>query len=371
MYDKPLRQLKSHGQSVWLDFLSRDLIDSGDLARLIDEDGVTGVTTNPNIFEKAVGSGSYDEVIRSAAHRGEQVVDIYRRIALEDVSAAAALLEAIHAASGGRDGYVSLEVSPHLAYDIEGTITEARQLWESLGRGNIFIKVPATLPGLRAIRRLIAEGININVTLLFGIGRYEAVAEAYLAGLEDRLIAGLPVDGRPASVASFFLSRIDTLVDRELAESRTAARPGLAGHAAIACAKAAYGRYRQLISGVRFQALSSRGAWPQRLLWASTGTKNPEYADTLYVDALVGPETITTLPPETLEAYRDHGRPEGRLTGHEAGAGEVLAALEGRGIDMADVAQRLEAEGVQKFIDAYDGLFGTIGDKLESLQEAQ
>ena len=365
-----LKRINSCGQSIWLDYLSRDLIESGTLQRLINEDGITGVTTNPAIFEKALNTGTaYDETIMSLARQGKSASAIYRYLAIEDVIAAADMLYPINEATDNRDGFVSLEVSPHLAYDVEKTVREAHELWTMLNRPNVLIKVPATEPGLQAIRQLITDGININVTLLFGLERYRAVAEAYLAGLETRLAAGQPIWHRPVSVASLFLSRIDTLVDSILDTKMTEAVTDkvnllpLAGEAAVATARIAYSHYQTLVSGDRFRALADHGARPQHLLWASTGTKNPLYADTRYVEPLIGPDTINTLPIETINAFRDHGRPSSRLTENIDEAEAVMTILQERGIDMQAVAQQLEDEGVQKFIAAHDQLIKLLETK--------
>ncbi len=315
----PLRRLEQFGQSIWLDYIRRRMITSGELQRLIDEDGLKGITSNPAIFEKAIaGSKDYDDDIRAMAGENKSVVQIYERITVSDVQMAADAFLPLYKRVDGRDGFVSLEVNPHLARDTEGTIAEGRQLWQEVNRPNVFIKVPATAEGLPAITRLISEGINVNVTLLFGLPRYEQVAEAYLAGLEQRLAKGAPVQG-VASVASFFLSRIDVLLDPELDRLAKAGGPlaatakQLKGQAAIASAKIAYTMYKRIYGTDRFKNLAARGARTQRLLWASTSTKNPDYPDVKYVEPLIGPDTVNTLPPETLEAYRDHGNPASRL----------------------------------------------------------
>jgi transaldolase len=377
MTENPLLKLTALGQSIWLDFLRRGMITSGELQRLIDEDGLRGITSNPAIFEKAIaGSDNYDEDIRAFAGAGTSVEEIYRRLTVEDIQNTCDLFLPLFDSTKGGDGYVSLEVSPHLAHDTEGTVEEARSLWAAVGRPNVMIKVPGTQAGLPAIHRLIADGINVNVTLLFGLERYRAVADVYIAGLEERLSNGQPVDGI-ASVASFFLSRIDTMVDPVLEE---AARQGgsdadlvrqLRGRAAVASAKIAYQIYREIFGSDRFRALEARGARAQRLLWASTSTKNPEYSDVMYVEPLIGPNTVNTMPMETLEAYRDHGDPASRLEEGVQEAEQVLADLDRVGIDLADVTQRLEDEGVQKFITPYDSLMNTIeGKRAEVMASA-
>ncbi len=365
MSKNPLLQIKDLGQSLWLDYVQRQLISSGELARLIDTDGLAGVTSNPSIFQQAiVGHAEYREDVAALSARGADVLEMYENLITRDISLAADVLRPLYETSDAHDGYVSIEVSPHLAYDAEGSIAEGRQLWTHLARPNVMIKVPATRQGLRAIQTLVAEGINVNVTLLFGITRYREVLDAWMTGLEQRLAAGLPI-ARCVSVASFFLSRIDTSVDREL-DSVGHTLPGhkaerLRGQAAIASARLAYQTWRQAMREPRWQTLAAQGARPQRLLWASTGTKDPAYSDVKYVEALIGPDTINTLPPQTLAAYRQHGDPALRLeTGLES-AQALPRALAELGIDLEHAASQLEAEGVLKFIEAYDGLLATLG----------
>jgi transaldolase len=370
MDKNPLRTLEAQGQSVWLDLLSRPMLKSGDLERLIAEDGVTGVTANPAIFEKAIAGGhDYDSSIRELARRDRDPKRIYEVLAVADVGQAADLLRPIYERTRGQDGCASLEVAPDLADDTEGTLVEARRLWQALGRPNAMIKVPGTRAGLEAIRRLTAEAVNVNVTLLFGLERYREVIDAFITGLEERATQGRPVNGI-ASVASFFLSRIDVLVDPQLEEMMENTGSGLGrvaqdvyGETAIASAKIAYQIYREAFAGERFRALAGQGARPQRLLWASTGTKNPAFSDTKYVDALIGPETVNTMPLETLEAYRDHGRPvPGRipLTEGVEHARQVLENLSEVGIELQQVTERLEVEGVQKFQKAFDKMLASI-----------
>ena len=308
----PLLQLKALGQSIWLDVLSRDLIASNSLAGLIAIDGISGVTTNPSICGKAIAEQDvYDEAISRLAASGCDTATICRRLIEHDVADAADLLRPEYERSGGKDGFVSIEVSPHLADDTEATVDEARRLWVTTNRSNVLIKVPATRAGVPAIRRLIAEGVNVNATLLFGVPRYAQVLEAYEAGLQDRLDAGYAV-GKVASVASFFVSRIDTAVDRlldaiiERGGANAAVASTQRGHAAIACARLAYRHFVQAVSSDSFRALAARGAHAQRLLWASTGTKDPAYADTCYVEPLIAADTINTMPLPTLDAYRSH-----------------------------------------------------------------
>jgi transaldolase len=375
MKENPLLKLSALGQSIWIDYLSRAILLSGQMVALIQEDGVSGVTSNPTIFEKAIdGSADYDHSIAELAGRGLSSAEIYEELVVDDIRLTADLLRPVYERLKGRDGFVSLEVSPHLAHDSAGTILEARRLWGRVERPNLFIKVPGTWEGLAAIRQLTAEGINVNVTLLFGIPRYRAVAEAYLDGLSERAARGLPLD-QVNSVASFFLSRIDVLVDPLLAEiAKKGGRVGemarlLRGETAIACAKVAHKVYLEMVSGDRFQALASHGARPQRVLWASTGTKDPSYSDTRYVEALIGPDTINTMPLETLAAYRDHGKPALRLEQGVQQAVVLLDRLAELGIDLKAVTRQLEDEGVAKFIAPFDRLLQAIEVKrLQALK---
>ena len=361
MQENPLIKLRGCGQSAWLDFLSKHLLDSGELRRLIDEDGLGGVTSNPAIFEKAIaGSNDYDDDIGKLSRQGKGIQEIYETLTVADVQRAADLFLPVSRKLEGADGFVSLEVNPHLAHDTPGTIGEARRLWGKLDRPNVLIKVPGTQEGLPAIRQLISEGINVNVTLLFGLPRYREVAEAFLSGLEERGARGEHL--RVASVASFFLSRIDTLVDPILKRMAGAAA-SLQGEVAIASAKVAYTIYRQVFGSHRFQVLKNQGARPQRLLWASTSTKNPAYRDVKYVEPLIGPETINTMPLETLNAYRDHGKPASRLSEGADQAAAVLQRLPELGIDLNQVTQQLEDEGVEKFNQPYDKLMRSLEDK--------
>jgi transaldolase len=365
--DNPLVRLQTLGQSIWLDFISRGLIEGGELRRLIDEDGLRGVTSNPSIFEKAItGSRDYDEEIRRLARRDWSAERIYQALTVADIQQAADAFRPLYDASEGEHGFVSLEVNPHLARDTQGTLEEARRLWTALDRPNVFIKVPATIEGLPAIEQLIGAGINVNVTLLFGLPRYRQVAEAYVAGLERRAARGQSL-ARVASVASFFLSRIDVLVDRLLAEKiepRTGPAEMLRGQVAIASAKLAYQIYKENFARDRFRILADRGARPQRVLWASTSTKNPAYSDVKYVEALIGPQTINTLPQETLQAYRDHGEPAVRLEEHLAQAEQTLQRLAEVGLDLAEITQQLEDEGLEKFNAPYDSTMATLKAKL-------
>ncbi|MDM7998501.1 MAG: transaldolase [Dehalococcoidia bacterium] len=367
----PLLRLQTFGQSVWLDFLRRSMISSGEIQKLIDEDGLRGITSNPSIFEKAIGgSHDYDEAIRVMALSGKSADDIYRTLTVDDVQQAANLFRPIHDRSGGKDGYVSLEVSPHLAHDTERTIAEARGLWAVLARPNVMIKVPATREGLPAIQQLIAEGVNVNVTLLFSIDRYRQVVDAFIAGLEARAVSGKTTN--VASVASFFLSRIDVLADHMLDKAAAAggAKAELArqlrGATAIASAKVAYQVYKQAFSSDRFDKLAAMGARRQRLLWASTGTKDPSYSDVKYVEALIGANTVNTMPLETINAYRLHGDPAPRLEESAAESQHVLDRLAEAGLDLAAITQQLEDEGVRKFADSYDRLLAAIEQKRDA-----
>jgi transaldolase/glucose-6-phosphate isomerase len=376
----PLVALKERGQSVWLDFLSRAIIRDGHLARLIRDDGLGGVTANPAIFEKAIGeSDDYDDAIaRLAADTGMSVTAIYEHLAVDDIRAAADLLRPVYDANDGRDGFVSLEVSPYLAMDTAASIAEARRLWDAVARPNLMIKIPGTRPGLPAIRALLADGINVNITLLFSQDRYEEVVDAYLGALEDRATRGQPID-RIASVASFFVSRIDSAVDKLLAERIERARgpderatlERLRGRVAIANARLAYRRFRSRFSGPRWEKLAERGARPQRLLWASTGTKDPAYSDVLYVEELIGPDTVNTVPEKTMDALRDHGKVRDSLVEDVDAAGQALAALDRTGISLAAVTDDLVTEGVRLFCDAFDRLMGAIaGKRARALGEA-
>jgi transaldolase/glucose-6-phosphate isomerase len=366
--DNPVRALQVFGQSVWLDYIRRSLMTSGDLSDLIELDGLRGVTSNPAIFEKAIaGSTDYTDLLESPEARTLDAKTLYERLAVRDVQDAADLLRSVYDATSARDGYVSLEVSPLLAYDTAGTLAEARRLWKAVSRPNVMIKVPATLQGLPAIEQLIAEGINVNVTLLFAQDTYEQVANAYISGLEHLAARGGDLT-RMASVASFFVSRIDTAVDalvaeRLQAEPRTekrAALRGLTGKVAVANARLAYQRYLEIAGSARWSALASKGARTQRLLWASTGTKNAAYRDVFYVEELVGPETVDTIPPATLDAFRDHGLPRASLQENVDAAFDTMAALGRVGISMKEVTEKLLADGVQLFADAFTKLLTAV-----------
>ena len=372
MKQNPLLNIQEFGQSIWQDYIQRNLILSGELKQLIEKDGIRGVTSNPSIFDTAIaGSRDYDDDIRAMALEGKSIEEIYRFLTVRDVREAADLFRPLYDGSEGKHGFVSLEVNPHLASNTDGTIQEARELWKALDRPNVFIKVPATREGLSCIRRLISDGINVNVTLLFGLPRYREVADAYISGLEDRAAQGKPVD-RVASVASFFLSRIDILVDSLLekiikdgTEKRDSAEK-CRGQVAIASARQAYQIYKKIFRNERFQKLADQGARPQRLLWASTSTKNPEYSDVKYVEALIGQDTVNTLPQETIKAYRDHGSPAARLEEDLDAAGDILERLYALDIDIDNITQQLEDEGIEKFNKPYDSLMETLKKKRAS-----
>jgi transaldolase len=369
MKENPLRKLEALGQSIWLDLLDRGMLRSGEFRRLMEEDGISGVTSNPKTFSDAVvETDHYDKEVRDLVHEGLNEESIAQRLAFADVQQAADLLRPIYDRTEGTDGFVSLEVSPHLAYDTAGTVAQARQFWKAVDRPNLFIKVPGTRDGVPAIQQLISEGINVNVTLLFGLERYREVVQAYIAGLNARAVAGQRLV-RVASVASFFLSRIDVLVDPLLEKVMQQSGPEaelakrLIGEVAIASAKMAFRIHREIFGGDRFGELAAKGARPQKLLWASTSTKNPNYSDVKYVEPLIGADTINTLPLKTIEAYRDHGRPEPRLAEGLEQAEEVFDLLPNVGIDPAWISQQLEKEGVEKFAKPYDALLTALKEQ--------
>ena len=368
----PVKALENHGQAVWLDFLARGFVAKGDLKALIDTDGVKGVTSNPSIFEKAIGSSDeYDGAIGQALKKGDRpVADLFEHLAVEDIQHAADVLRPVYDKLNGDDGFVSLEVSPYLAMDTKGTIVEAERLWKDVKRKNLMVKVPATPEGLPAIEHLIGEGISINITLLFSQKVYRQVAEAYLAGLEKYVAKGGD-PGHVASVASFFVSRIDTAVDKQVDDKIAKANDpsekerlsALRGRVAIANAKMAYQDYHRLFSGARWDKLKAKGAKPQRLLWASTGTKNKDYSDVLYVEELIGPNTINTVPPATLDAFRDHGKLRDSLAENIEDARRVLEELEKSGISLDAITAELVKDGVKQFADAADKLYGAVAHK--------
>jgi transaldolase len=362
----PLARLHDCGQSFWLDYIRRRMLHDGELERLIRDDGLRGMTSNPAIFEKAIaGSDDYNAQIAELAAEGADRDRAYEALVLSDIGQAADLLRPVWDNSDEGDGCVSVEVSPHLARDTEGTLVEARRLWSALARPNIMIKVPATVEGLPAIEQLIAEGINVNVTLLFSVSRYEQVLEAFLKGLERRRQAGEPLAGLH-SVASFFLSRIDSHVDARLDRYGTEPAQALRGTAAIASAQLAYAHFRARMQSARWRQLAGAGAAPQRLLWASTSAKDPAYDDLKYVTPLIGPQTVTTLPPETVTAFRDHGICAVALEDAPRGARRAVEELAELDIDLDAVADQLEAEGIEKFVQPFDALMSAIDERLRA-----
>jgi len=353
------------GQSIWLDFINREIINNGDLKKMIESDGIRGITSNPAIFEKAItGGNDYDEDI--AHHTEESTEELFFDLAISDIRKAAGLLEPVYKQSNGSDGFVSLEVSPKLARDTNATIQQARMLWHKLDRKNVMIKIPGTTEGLPAIQQCINDGININITLLFSIDRYKAVTEAYITGLEHRLERGDDISDI-SSVASFFLSRIDTLIDPILAENNLEA---LQGKTAIASAKLAYQVYLRTFSTDRWLALEQKGAKKQRLLWASTSSKNKAYKDTMYIDALIGENTVNTIPQETLKAFIDHGHPAALLEKDVDKATAVLGQIKTAGISIDNITDQLEEEGIKKFNEPFDQLLASIEKQKHSLQNA-
>jgi transaldolase len=373
MKENPLLSIQKFGQSIWLDFIERKMIMSGKLKKLIDEDGIRGVTSNPKIFEEAIAKGEeYENDIRSLAMKNKSKEEIYEALTVDDIRQTADLLRPLYDSSDGGHGFVSLEVNPHLARDINATLEEARRLWFDVERPNVLIKVPATVEGLTCIQQLISEGININVTLLFGLPRYRKVAQAYIAGMQARAQQNLPLE-RVASVASFFLSRIDVRVDAllgKLIESggdRANQARNLRGRIAIASARQAYQIYKEIFKNQRFQPLAQQGARPQRVLWASTSTKNPDYSDVKYVEALIGAETINTMPQKTLDAYRNHGDPARRLEEDLNKAAEIFHKLRELDIDIDEQTRQLEDEGIRKFIEPYDSLMMILDEKRNQI----
>ena len=370
----PLKELLNYGQSMWLDYIRRDLFTTGKLTQLITEDGLRGMTSNPSIFEKAIGESSlYDDMLASLAKRKDlDTTAKFEQIAIRDIQDAADVLRPVYEETNFRDGYVSLEVSPYLARKTQETIDEARRLWKAVDRENVMIKVPGTAEGLPAIRQLIGEGININITLLFAQEVYEKVAEAYIGGLEDLASRGGNLK-KMASVASFFISRIDTLIDSQLGDklkttndaNQQALLKGLLGKVAIANGKLTYQRYQKIFSGSRWQALAAKGAQTQRVLWASTSTKNPAYRDVIYVEELVGPDTVNTMPPATIDAFRDHGVVRNSLTEDVPGAAKVMDDLGRVGISIKAVTDKLTDDGVKLFADAFDKLLAAVAKNTQ------
>ncbi|MEB3267223.1 MAG: transaldolase [Leptolyngbya sp.] len=376
--DNPILHLKDYGQSVWMDNLSRDILQSGELAQLIDSRDVHGITSNPAIFEKAIaGNAVYDADIEAGIRAGKSVEEIYESLVFDDIRNACDVLMPIYQASSGVDGYVSLEVPPNLAHDTDTTLQEARRYFNTLQRPNLMIKIPGTPEGLPAVEAAISEGINVNVTLLFSVQSYIDTAWAYIRGLEARAAKGQDVRNL-ASVASFFLSRIDSKVDDRLdalaAEAdnsdRTAQLQAAKGKVAIANAKVAYQEYKQIIESDRWQALAAKGARVQRLLWASTSTKNPDYSDVMYVDELIGPDTVNTLPPNTIEACADHCDVANRIETDVEAAQQLLASLPDLGIDLDQVMDELLDEGIDKFIQPFDKLMDSLVTKVKQLSPA-
>ena len=370
-----IQQLSALGQSIWLDYIERSMIESGELRRLV-EDGVAGVTSNPTIFQQAITkSNAYAGEMAKLATSSLDIKTIFETLAIADIQAATAVLRGVYDVAEGHDGFVSLEVAPDLAHDTAATIAEGRRLHAAVNRPNLMIKVPATKAGLPAIRQLLADGININVTLIFSLERYAAVKEAFMAGLEDRLAAGKPVD-KIASVASFFVSRVDVNIDARLdklaqQDPANAARyEALHGQAAVANSKLAYRQFEEKFSGPRWEKLAAAGARVQRPLWASTSTKNPAYPDLIYVDTLIGPHTVNTMPPQTLTAFADHGTPARTIDQGMAEAEAQLAAIAAVGISLAEVTDELEADGVKKFAESFVQLLAAIETKRKELQKA-
>ncbi len=362
----PLIELQAYGQSFWYDNIRRKFLADGTVQHLIDEDGLRGMTSNPSIFEKAIAAGTdYDDQIIGMVTAGSGVLDIYEALALADIKAACDLFKSLYEESDKGDGFVSLEVSPYLAHDLDRTVSEARRLYKAVDRPNVMIKVPATPEGIPAIRKLIGEGININITLMFSMDHYEAVAEAYLEGIKLWLKKGGD-PRRVASVASFFVSRVDTAVDRQLARFNDPAAEALMGKAAIANSKIVYHRFKSIFHGREFDELRSAGASVQRLLWASTSTKNPNYPDTMYIDELIGSETVNTMPPVTIEAFRDHGRLEYTLEQEVEESQLLLDNLIELGVNLEEITEELQEDGVRAFAQSFDSLINTLENKISS-----
>src|SRR6187401_1389363 len=357
MKQNKLKSIQGLGQSIWLDFFDRKIMDTGKLEKLIEHDGIRGVTANPSIFEKAINSSSdYEKDITVLSKQKGSNEDTFFSLAVIDIKRAADFFKSVYEETNGDDGFVSIEVSPHLAHDTEGTIKQARELWYAINRKNVMIKIPGTAEGLPAIRKCISEGININITLLFGLHRYKQVTDAYISGLEDRIKADEPID-QIASVASFFLSRIDVLIDPLLEEKGL---DKMKGEVAIASAKKAYEIFKEVFTSERFKNLEAKGAKRQRVLWASTSSKDPSFSDVKYVEALIGPDTINTIPIETLEAFNDHGQAESHLEDDLNKATQLLMQLKEKEIEINTITQQLEDEGIEKFNKAYDKLLEAI-----------
>lgn len=376
MVHERIAELLTFGQSVWQDDIARNQLTGGHLQRMVEEVGIRGVTSNPTIFEKAISAGSdYDEQISGLLDAGKSALEIFEAVEIEDIRGACDVLRPVYDASDGADGFVSIEVSPDAARDAESTREQVRRLWEAVDRPNLMVKIPGTVEGIPVVREMLTEGKNINITLLFSIDAYRNVAEAYVAALEARRAQGLPID-RIASVASFFVSRVDTLVDRLLDEKIAAigdndelagALAGLKGTIAVANAQLAYAAFEEIFSGPRWEALAAAGARPQRPLWASTGTKNPAYSDTLYVDTLIGPHTVNTMPGKTIEAFLDHGTVSRTVDNDVEGARNQLIGLADAGIDLKAVTDQLEEEGIAAFIKSFESLLAGVESKRAAL----
>ena len=367
----PLEQILQYGQSIWLDSISRDLINSGELQRLVNNDKLRGLTSNPTIFEQAIAHGnSYDDALRQLlqANDGKTDKELFEGVAVEDIRMAADVLRPVYDATEGGDGYVSLEVSPHLAHDTDGTIAEAKRLWDMVQRPNLMIKIPATPAGIPAIAQSLGTGININVTLMFSLRHYEDVARAYIRGLggKEESSSGKNIVW-PVSVASFFVSRVDSVVDPLLEKNGSPAALALRGKIAIANAKLAYERFHEIFHGEPFAAFRNAGAHVQRPLWGSTGTKNPAYSDVMYLEQLIGPDTVNTVPPKTLDAFRDHGRARETLTENVAQAKADIAQLPDFGIDLEAITAKLQDDGVAAFAESYDKLLAALNAKRKDL----
>ncbi len=358
-----VKQLVNEGQSIWQDDISRQLIEDGSLKSAIEDTGIRGVTSNPTIFQKAIaGSDVYDEEIKKLLAEGKSAAEVFQAVAVKDIQDTCDLFRPLYDETNREDGYVSLEVLPSLARDTEGTLNNARTLWQAVNRPNLMIKVPGTVEGVPAIRQLLTEGVNINITLLFSLNNYETVAKAYIEALQARDKVGEPID-HVASVASFFVSRVDTAADKQLEEIGTEAALGLRGKAAIANAVLAYEKFENLFSGSEWDALAEKGAMVQRPLWASTGVKNPEYPDTLYVDELIGPHTVNTAPLATIKAFLDHGTVKRTVDTDYAGAHKVMDQLAEVGVDIDAITTKLEEDGINSFMHSYDDLLETVDGK--------
>jgi len=375
----PLNSLSEYGQSVWLDFIQRKMLTTGELKRLIEEDGLKGVTSNPSIFEKAVAqSADYDDILSEFSEEGKaNPKGVYEKLAIRDIQDAADVLKPVYDETQRRDGYVSLEVSPYLAHDTDNTLEEARRLWNTASRDNLLIKVPGTPEGVPAIEQRMSEGINVNVTLLFAQEAYEQVAQAYLRGLAKAAANGVDVS-KIASVASFFISRIDTLADNMIKEKLKATTneaekevlQGLIGKVAIANAKLTYKRYKEIVRGEGWQSLASKGAMPQRVLWASTSTKDPNFSDVLYVEELIGEDTVNTMPPATVDAFRDHGKLRKSLEEDVDSAAKTMQNLKSAGLSMKEITDKLLEDGVRLFAESFDKLLAAVKEECEKLKNA-